>query len=393
MGDKLEGRAGWNALASELKRLRGARTLREVAALSRAPSLADQVVPLTATQIAQLERGAATPSVEALHALATVYRVSPQRFFEALSSGRHQDGVELPETGDETEAAYNAALRESRWQDAIALALHGESLAGLPVERVVWRARRGTCLPYVGRHDEAILILTECLNSPHVGKHRKFQLLRNLADVHVIAGYLESAVECARKSVQCIPDGTATATRVSVVAGLVSALLGKQGLGEAADPQELEEVHRLIEQVRGTPGTEDPHWSLFLELCRGIALEMQGRLGEAAKVLKGVARRASDAREERLKMLAMLNLGILRHRQGRLPECEQHLLHALTLALSLKQVNETFEIYLELLLLARETGSPYQSHYFQRCQHYYPLVSARTPSVQRFEQLERGVGA
>lgn len=358
--------------------------------MTLAPGLSNQVPPLAATTLANLETGDEVPTVEALHALAVVYRISPQRFFDLLASERQKSTVHLPETADETHAAYNAALREARWSDAIGLALHGESFTLERTDRLLWRARRASCLPYVGRYEEAILLLTECLNSSALGRNRRFQLLRNLADVYVLAGYLESAVETARKSLELVPEESSDATRVAVIAGLVSSLLAKQEAADEPDTTEVAEALELVRRARALGAEKDPHWALFLDLSAGVARRLQGDDVSAARMFARVGRLAARAKEDRLRLVALLNLGTLRRRQGRLRVAEQHLLGALFCALNLQQVNETFEIYVELLLLARESNHSSQDMYFERCQHYYPLVSARTPSVLRFERLERG---
>ena len=391
MSQLRDGTTSCAALGAELRRLRGARTPQEIASLTLTPCLSAQVLPLAASTLAGIESGEHAPTVDALHALAVVYRVSPQRFFDLLASERQRATVHLPATVDETHAAYNAALREARWNDAIGLALQGESLASERTDVVVWRARRATCLPYVGRYEEAILILTECLNSVHLGRNRRFQLLRNLADVYVLAGYLDSAVESARKALELMPEESSDAARVAVLSGLVSSLLAKQEIVETPDADEVAEVLELIRKARAFGADADPHWALFLDLSAGIAKRVQGDdVVGAARMFARVGRLAAKAHEDRLRLVALLNLGTLRRRQGRLRQAEHHLLGALFCALNLQQVNETFEIYVELLLLAREMNHPCQEMYFERCQHYYPLVSARTPSVLRFEQLERG---
>ena len=391
MGSKLENRTGSPLLGAELRRLRGARTLQEIAELSGSPALNGRVLPLTPSALSQFETGTAPPGVEALHALSIVFKVSPQRFYDLIASERETKHVPLPDTSDETLAAYNAALRESRWHDAIALAFHGESLATTPTDRVVWRARRGSCLAYTGRNDEAILVLTECLNSAHLGRHRRFQILRNLADVHAVAGYMHSAVECARQALLLIPEDVSDSTRASVIAGLVSALLTKQNVTDEPDGNEVTEALRLIAEARALRLDPDPHWDLFLDLNNALAIQFQGNQLGAARELAAIARRASAAKEDRLRMVALLNLGMLRHKQGRLEQAERHLLRALASALHQRQVNETFEIYVELMAISRETGNSQYEHYFERCRHYYPLVKARTPNMIRFEQMERGV--
>src|SRR5690242_15547198 len=77
MGSKLERSSGSSLLGAELRRLRGARTLHEIAELTRSPALAGRILPLTAAGIGQLEANQATPTVEALHALSIVYKASP----------------------------------------------------------------------------------------------------------------------------------------------------------------------------------------------------------------------------------------------------------------------------------------------------------------------------
>lgn len=391
MMSKIEKGTGSRLLGAELRRLRGARSLQEIAELSRSPALTGRVLPVTPSALSQYESGLSAPGVEALHALSLLYRVSPQRFYDLIASEREGRSLRLPDTSDDTLVAYNTALRESRWQVAVALALQGETLAETPTERVVWRARRGSCLAYTGRNDEAILVLTESLNSPHLGQHRRFQVLRNLADVHAIAGYMHSAVDCARQAMLLCPPDVSDSTRAAVIAGLVSALLAKQNVQDEADQGEVSEALRLIAEARMLRLDGDPHWDLFLDLNHALTLQFQGNPLMAARQFASVARRAAAAREERLRMVSLLNLGMLRHQQGRVDQAERHLLRALTGALQLGQVNETFEIYVELMAIARETGSSQYAHYFERCRHYYPLVKARTPNMVRFEEMERGV--
>lgn len=391
MGSKLERTSGSSLLGAELRRLRGARTLHEIADLTRSPALGGRIVPLAAGTIGQLEAGQATPTVEALHALSIVYKASPQRLYDLIASERETHVVPLPDTSDETLASYNAALRESRWHDAIALALHGEALATSPTDLVVWRARRGSCLAYTGRNDEAILVLTECLNSPHLGKHRRFQILRNLADVHAVAGYMHSAIECAKQALLLCPEDASDSTRAAVIAGLVSALLARQNLMEEPDADEVSEALRLIAEARTLRVEADAHWDLFLDMNQALAMQFQGNHVGAARELAAIARRAAASKEDRLRMVALLNLGMLRRKQGKLQQAERHMLRALASALHLRQVNETFEIYVELMTIARQTRDPQYEHYFERCRHYYPLMKARTPSMVRFEEMEREV--
>ncbi len=391
MGHDLEQGTGSPLLGAELRRLRGGRTLQEVADLTRSPAVRTRLLPLSESLIAQMEGGKASPGVDSLHALSVIYRVSPQRLYDLIASERESRTITLPDTSDETLAAYNTALRESRWPDAIALALRGEALAATPTERVVWRARRGSCLAYTGRNDEAILVLTECLNSTHLGRHRRFQILRNLADVYAVAGYMHSAVECARQALVLCPDDVSDSTRAAVMAGLVSSLLAKQNMQGEPDADEVSEALRVIAHARALHVEPDAHWDLFLDLNQALALQFQGLESDAAREFASIARRAAAHKEDRLRMIALLNLGMLRHGQGRLEHAERHLLRALASALHLKQVNETFEIYVELMLIAKETSHPQYRHYLERCRHYYPLVKARTPGMVRFEEMDRGV--
>src|SRR5690242_3028159 len=97
MTSKLENRTGSPMLGAELKRLRGARTLQEIADLSRSPALAGRVLPLTPSALSQFESGQSPPGVEALHALSIVFKVSPQRFYDLIASERETKHVSLPE--------------------------------------------------------------------------------------------------------------------------------------------------------------------------------------------------------------------------------------------------------------------------------------------------------
>src|SRR5688500_7382982 len=87
-------------LGRELRRLRGARTLEDIAALCKSPPLAGKVQPISASALCEIEQGRQMPRLPTLFALSLAYRVSMNQLMgfvmeEAMASEvRASDAVD-----------------------------------------------------------------------------------------------------------------------------------------------------------------------------------------------------------------------------------------------------------------------------------------------------------
>src|SRR5512137_2528213 len=93
-------------LGAELKRLRGGRSLEDIAELSRTPPISHHVGPIAAPTLCQLETGTSMPTMQTLYTLSHVYRVSMNRLMGYVTEDR------LAQTGEKFEGWTQEQLYE-----------------------------------------------------------------------------------------------------------------------------------------------------------------------------------------------------------------------------------------------------------------------------------------
>ena len=82
------------------------------------------------------------PTLDTLHSLATVFRVNPQRLYDLIVEDRLVSSMAVPDELEQVDQEFRQALTDERWQAALALSIHGESLSDTEAESQAWRGRR-----------------------------------------------------------------------------------------------------------------------------------------------------------------------------------------------------------------------------------------------------------
>jgi tetratricopeptide (TPR) repeat protein len=383
---------GSRALAAELRRLRGTRTLDEISALTKSGPLAGRIKPVSPASLCQTEKAQNMPTLETLHALAAVYRVNPQRLYNLIVEDRLIGPLTPPETLEATHALFKEAMKIGRWAEALGLAAHAERLAPVGAARVAWRANRAACLSKQGMRDEAIVMLQECADDPRVDPDVRHRIFVNLASVYADAGLPTPAAEAARLALETAPADARTDAQVQLLRSRASHVLWLVDAGLSRDERSLREALSDLDRARALTPDEDIPVRLGIEVEKAVAHRFLGNEVLAAHELQRVVTAATQAGLPRLQMHALANIGMLRSAQRRWVEAEKALRQAEPLALELEEIDAAFAINFELHQVAVGAGAPSSKrrHYLKRCQRYHPLVSRRSLSVQRYEELVGG---
>jgi hypothetical protein len=384
-GRKSNGHAG---LGAELRRLRGGRTLQQVADLSRTPPLADRIKPVAAPTLSLIENGISMPSLDTLYTLSVIYRVPMQRLYELVGLERMVSAVEVPEALGEIKAAYHAALRHRRWPEAVALAVAGERHVGSDLRAAMaWRFARATALPGVGLAVEAILLLHECLEQCTVAGIPRHVVLRNLCSAQHAAGYFDAAAVSAREALQCAPSSLSDAELLALREGLIGALVARRELDGEADERLARQVQRLVREARvaGAPA------SLVLDLYEAVSHRIAGNRAQGEKALRDLARRAAEGHDSGVELAAWWHLGVLRRLAGDARGALPPLSRAESLARASGDPAVVFDATYQLLLVATLLGEEALARRCRRaCERHYVLVQAKTPSLVHYETAGGG---
>lgn len=378
---------GSKLLGEELRRLRGARGLEDIVAMSKQSPLTSRIHPVSAPSLSQIERGITMPSTEVLYTLSVLYKVSPARLLHLVVEERLAKAHDLPETRDETRYKLYAELTAGRWYEALALAIHGGRLAKSESDRVLWQANHAYALRYLGMRTDAAMMLLECASSPRLAPEHRYIAHLYAADVLAESGFVETALPHAERALAVLPADASPAmlaralrTRVHIVILVHDFELGRD---EDALREALRDANRVLELEPDAP----PSTRLLIEHYQAKLTQHLGNTLVAARDYAILARRAVELACPLAEMFAELSLGILRRKAGQFVEARRHLERAENRAVELEQFDQAFESYFELYLVAKSLTDGRASHCLKRCLRYWPLVQARTPKVLEFEDL------
>jgi hypothetical protein len=374
-------------LGAELKRLRGKRTMREVAALTRSPPLGGRVHPISAATICQLETGTVMPTIWSLHALSAAYQVSAQHLLDCIVQEKVCTAVVLPETERACDSAFQAALSKGQWYDALALTLHGERVSSDEVRQVAWCANRALCLQRIGLRDEAIAIHMRCSGYPGFTLAQRAYVFVNLVDALMSAGLFEVAAAMAKAGPLANPEALDPSTTrwLLVRRARLAMLVFETGLDARDSP--VREAQRSIDQARSLFSLDDRTNHLLLDVYTAWSHHLLHNDAVAMRDLRAIRAKAEAAAETHVEMVASLSLGLIKSKVRDGASAFSDLEHAASLAAKSKTHDEAFEASFELLKLARKLGDPREANYLKRCQRLRPLVQALTPAVLEYERL------
>lgn len=387
---------GSPALGAELRRLRGSRTLAQIAELSRSKPFSDQIESISAPTLCQIESGKTMPTLDTMHALATVYRVNPQTLYDLIVQGRIAERrPDLPEDAEELKRAYAGALADRDWDLALALALKAESRAETVEGQLLWRSNRAVCIEKHGMRTEAIALLQECANDPAFPRRHLHQLYTNLARIQSIAGLHREAESAARHAVDFAPAHTSPSDAARLAIARCLPVLVQAAWGDESLDRSLRDALHRLERAREAL-TPDEH-ALRLGVETAMA-HCHWRLGNATLAATRFTELWEQAREAEsgasaVAVWAAIGLGGIHRARSRPKAARTWFERAEARASELNMHAQAFECALELLTLAQETAASQAlvDRLRRKCERLFPLVEERTPSTLRFARMQQGL--
>jgi tetratricopeptide (TPR) repeat protein len=361
--------------------------LQDICELSRSEAFSGRIRPIASPTLSQLENGISMPTIESLHTLAAVYRVSAQRFLNLIAEERLANAVELPETEVMTEHAFLRMFGEGRYFDALALSLNGVRLARALPRETVWRMYQARALQMLGMVDEAVLILIAATDDERLSTEQAAAAHVELGEALLRAGNLNGAALHSRMAVEGLDASVPVGLRCTILQLRVRTVLARHQEGRSSNEQELREAQRLAQECRRLDPT--PSCALVQDLHVAMAAFF---LGNAAVALKDLALVLKAARQHgllALQMEAYIWTGLVHAGRGRVSDAIAALERAEPIAAEIGDADACFDIHFELSHLF--TDQPDKASFHRRkCERYLPLVSARTGKVKRFEESVRG---
>ena len=377
---------GSEYLGRELRRLRGKRSLEQVARLSASLKGLRGAQPLSKSTLSQLELGTAMPSAQTLRTLSVLYRVSAEQLLDFIAEEQAAAANELPETLAATEQAWEESLGREAWAEALALAAHAEALASQPASRLNWRANRANALHMVGLHQHALSMLLECVHADATKPQSRFKMLRTLAEVYASVGHLDLATRVAKWATEEAPNEITPTWRWGLAQTQVRLVLLANDHAQEADARSIREALANLDAAQAAMD-DQPRFRLQAKLWRAVGQKLLGNELLAARDLQSLVSEARDAGLPHLQSSALANLGILRRQQKKWDAALEALRAAETIAVGEQFNDDAFEIYFEMYLTSRERQDGQASGYLERCAQYHPIIQTRTPRVLEYESL------
>ncbi len=381
--------SGSQLLGAELRRLRGARTLEEIAMLCKSPPLAGKVSPISASALSEIEVGRQMPRLPTLYSMSLVYRVSMNQLMgfvveEGIVNAAAKVGEGTPE---ELRAAFARLLAIGAWHEALPIALHAERKATTERERVGWRANRATCLANIGLHSEAVTMLTACLENPEITRAQEFAVLKNLAEVHAAGGNFKTASSLLRDALEVRPDDLTDSNAGALERLRASLIVDAQEMKAFPEQRALREAIRLADHAEKSCSDEERPLRLRIGCVRARAQHLLGNGLLAARDLERILVEAVDLRYPRMEALAALILGKIRKQAGNSAQAEGLLGRAVSVADASQQNDVLFEACLALFQLLRHDRPGSAVAWLRRCRELAPLLPERSPALREFERV------
>jgi tetratricopeptide (TPR) repeat protein len=379
-------------LGQELRRLRGGRTLREIAQLTKSPPLVNHVATVSEAGLCEIESGKTMPTLQTMHALSVIYKTSMSQLMAYVTEEKVAAASNVGDRSPEGLAAEFATLLAAHeWPRALAVAIAAEQIVKDEARQVAWRANRASCLSRMGQHDEALALLTRCSESNALSDRQRLELLHNLAGSHHNAGHLRTAASVAKEalelSARCeAPASLQASLELSRATMLIEAEMARH---PQADERRVREAQRLLESAAASWSVSDVAGLNWLAIAKARAHFCLGNLLMAERDLARVIDTATALRDNSVAAFAMLSLATVRERQARGDEAASLLERALMAAQAAAEPDLMFEASFRLFLHHR-TGRPgLATTHLRRCGEIFPLISACTYWPRQYENFQR----
>lgn len=388
---KRNARTGSFLLGAELRRLRGSRKLSEIAELSKAAPFDRIASSLAEATLCEIENGKTMPSLATLHALSLVYKTSMSHLMsfvveERLASKREGADVSMREAEQE----FGSCLREGEWYSALAIAHEWEMRCTQPAQRLAWRGNRASCLSRIGLHDEAIAMLSGCIEAPGVDASQRFWFLRSLADCQIQAGYLGLASLLLKEVITLAENLTLSEEqRAWVLILRARSLLEARAADISGTDTTTREALRLLEVAEKS--VPDGPSLLRIQLLQADGHAQLGNSLLALSRAEQVLARARVSRHAQVEAAANLSLGCIVRTRSDADRAVSCFTDAASVARAGQYHDIEFMACLELFQLQREAHPGLATRNFNRCRELYPLLPERSVAMKKFEAIARSL--
>lgn len=386
MAKTLRRSTGSRLLGEELRRMRGARRLEDIVELSKAEVLAGAVKPLSMTSLCEVERGVCLPRLDTLFTLCMVYRVSPARFVAKLLEDRMAAGHEVPESDEQLEAKAVAALRESRWPEALALVLAGQARAEDDAARLRWQLRHALVLSNIGLLDQAIREFRDVLDSPGLPPELRGRIHLDIACAVSRAGHVTDALFHSTAALSLLTDEAPAAHRMRALQTAIAVAIRRHALGAGGEAELREALRRTAQAAELlAPGDDEARLTLDIYVAqihdglgnRTLAHEMYRKLETECAAVPS------------LLTCVLVSHAELLSAWGRKGVAREKLEKAASMASECRNVEHGFEAHYLLMGLAKDEYERALHH--RACRRYMAQATSTTPHMRQFEaQTARG---
>lgn len=377
---------GSKLLGSELRQLRGGRTLDDVVELSRTKLRTQGFRAIGKGTLSDIENGRALPNIESVFALSALYQIPATRFLNLLLEENSASQVPPPESDQGLHDAFVAAMNEQRWSDALALAHHGIARHATGWPRLQWRLNRAVVIGALGMRVDAINDLTACLESEDLPEREAFKVHRELTRMHVAVGQLKLADWHLSEAQRLLPRDTAPLLRAQLLESRIALALTRRTRELKHSLVPLDEVEAWIREARLLLNEGDRTQSLMLDVYQARVHAMRGDVRKAAALLRTTARAAEESDRPAVQTHALFRWGQALLDADVEAGCKL-LVKAGELASTRGLPEQAFTAF---LLLAQRAGSEEQREHFRRkCQRLQPMIDESSPAAREFQAMGR----
>jgi len=386
--------SGSALLGAELRRLRGIRTLDEIAALSAAPPLAGSVPPISMSTISDVETGKQMPKLLTLYSFSMVYRVSMNQLLGyVVEEGLAKAATEVTRDASEDPAVtFGRLLSIGEWHRALPLALHCERNAKTERERMAWRSNRAACFSKVGLHSEAVALLSSCLESPDVSRRQEFVILQLLADVQAASGNFKLATFLAKEALEHASDDASPSEVANLEFIRAQLIVAVQDDVVAVDERLVREAMRLADRAEKL-WKDDDVAQLRVRGVRAQCYRLLGNRLVAARDLEQIISESADRKYSVMEARAALELARVRRESGHATQALALLDRARSVGEAAQQIDVIFEANFALFLALRNDRPEVAVVHFRRCREVLALMPTSARSVKAFERVAREMTA
>ena len=384
---------GSKLLGEELRRLRGSRSLEDIARLSKTPPHADRVEPIAYSTLSMIERGLTMPSAQSLLTLAVLYRVPAQTLLDLVALERYharKPGIERDAA--RLERQVHEDLRAGRHAQAYPRALRLIELSADDAEKLAGaRLLAALALWKMGWLVQASSALREIVDDLEAGCEQRVWACQNLVEVERQCGRLASARAYARDGLELAealgaarPRGTFHGT----LANLERDLSEREGEA-AARQRRLDSALRHHARCRELAGGAGDDFLFANDLLNeAVTRAMLGESERANELLTEGLSRAEEGGYGRLVAFGRLERGKHWLQQGRASEARRELRAAERLAAAAEAGDLAFLSWYYLLRCALELGED-GAEAWQRCRGLASLQEGRLPELDELARLEQ----